>query len=570
MVRRTNVNGLLLFACLMPLAICLALVSPFCSAQTNAKAAIESSIDSVFADFDRPVSPGCAVGVFRAGEILFAKGYGQANLEHGVPITPQTVFDIASNSKQFTAFAILLLELKGTLSLDDNVQKYIPDLPDFGTAITVRHLLHNTSGLRDFGDLLELQGLGIDHPVNKLQFMELLKRQLSLNFKPGERFLYSNTNWVLLAQIIERVDGRPFRDFLDQEVFQPLGMQHTQVRDNPMQIIPGRAATYTTLEGGGFRINHSWGLASDLAGMSFIHTTIEDLARWDTNFFKEQVGGRCIAERMVVRGRLNSGENIHYACGLIVGRYRGLKTIYHGGRGGGSSQLIRFPDQRLSVAVLSNQYYTHTDAHGLALQVAELFLGDQLESGSSAPAASKGSGEAAVMEKGIERFASQYWVEEQVRRAEFVVRNGKLTEESDGEAYPLEALGNGRFQDEYETIVFSPDGARGEGTTRATGEKYQLVRWPEWNPTSSDLKEYTGDYHSDELDFSWSFHLVDGKLVMRCQGVPNLEVDPAYQDAFTLPNRLMVFHRNSDGQINRLLVSTDRVIALEFLCRKTD
>lgn len=541
---------------LLVLLVGCTLASPGSYAQGAGPEPNEVDVDAIFAEFDRPDSPGCAVGVYRAGEIVFVKGYGMANLEHGVPITPTTVFDIASNSKQFAAFAILLLERQGKLSLDDAVRRYVPELPDFGTPITVRHLMHNVSGLRDFGDLREMVGMGIEHPIDKHQFMVMLARQQALNFPPGKRYLYSNTNWVLLALIAERVDGRSYRKLMEQEVFEPLGMHHTQVRDDPMRVVPNRASTYTPLATGGYRINYAWGLASGLAGMSFVHTTVEDLARWDANFFTERVGGEGITERMYARGRLSSGAPNFYAAGLMVGQYRGLRTVYHGGYGGGSSQLIRFPDQRLSVAVLCNQYYTHTDSHGLSLRVAELYLGDVL-----APEPSR---EVLPVEE-IERYAGLYWIEEEMRRALFVVRDSVLLEVSEGEAYALEALGDGRFQDEYELIVFSPDGMQGEGTRRATGERYGLVRLQEWHPTPADLAEYEGTYYSDELDYVWDFAVADGELVLRREGVADLRLEPVYEDAFIAQNRRVAFRRGPAGMITHLFVSTDRVLDLKLI-----
>lgn len=523
---------------------------------------IAARVDSLFASFDSRDSPGCAVGVYRGGELVLARGYGMADIEGGVPVTPQTVFDVASNSKQFTALAVLLLERRGHLALDDRVRPLVPELPKHGDPITIRHLLNNTSGLRDLGDLLELRGQGIERPIDLEQAMELLSRQERLNFVAGERYQYSNTNWILLALVVERVSGQRFRDFMKVEVFARLGMHRTEVRDDWTRPIRGAARSYTPMGDSGYRVNHAWGRASGLGGMSFIHTTVEDLALWDRNFYQENVGGAGIVARMYERGRLNSGDTIFYASGLMLGRQLGLRSVFHGGHGGGSSELIRFPERKLSVAVLCNQYHTHTDARGLALEVAALFLGDTMNS----TADSEGQRRPRAFQdvrNVLMDYAGLYWIPEQARRAEFVVRNGILLEVSDGEEYPLEALGEGRFQDEWESVAFDDDGTGGRGVHRPTAEEYTLIRWPD-SYTPENPEEYLGDFFSAELDASWTIRLFEGRLVLARDGATDVQLRPALHDVFMIPGTLIEFHRTVSGEVDSLEVSTARVDGLRF------
>lgn len=514
-----------------------------------------AQVDTIFAQFDGPNSPGCAVAVYRAGEILLARGYGMADIGRREAISPATVFDIASNAKQFTALAVLLAEDDGLLSLDDAVQPYVPELPTFEAPITIRNLLHNTSGLRDFGDLLELRGTGIEARIDRDEFFDLLRRQQSLNFAPGSRYMYSNTNWILLALIVERMAGIPFGDFLEERVLEPLGMRRTEIRISPRVTAPGLATTYTPLPDSGYRVNTAWALTTDIAGMGFLHTTVEDLAAWDGAFYGGGPNGESIAERLYERGRLNSGEPTFYARGVMHGRYLRLPATFHGGQGGGSSELIRFPTHRLSVAVLCNLYHTAVDSRDLALQVAALYLP---KTDSVITRVPRVAGDPTPSE-----FAGLYWIPEQARRAEFVARSGILVEVSDDVEYPLTHLGDGAFQDAWESITFRRDGSGGEGIHRATGEQYRLVRWPA-SPPAFDPTDYAGAYRSDDLGLAWTFVARGEDLFLERASARSMRVESAYVDAFTIPDALLEFVRGVDGRVSGLSVSTARIVHLGF------
>src|SRR5437016_1615951 len=311
------------------------------------------AVDEIFADLTKRGSPGCALGVYRDGKTIYSKGYGLANLEESVPITPQSVFDIGSTSKQFSAASILLLEKQGKLSVNDDVRKYIPELPDYGQKITILHLLNHTSGLRDYLTLMELAGINTDSVTIDEDALQMVFRQKALNFAPGSDWLYSNTGFFLLSVIVKRVSGKTLREFAAENIFVPLEMTHTQYRDDHTSLIANRAMAYDAKEkGGGYRLNVSY---FEQTGDGAVHTSVEDLLKWDENFYSGQIGGKEFIREIQELGQLNSGKMLDYAKGLFIQDYRGLHTVSHGGSWGGyRAELLRFPEQHFSVACLCN------------------------------------------------------------------------------------------------------------------------------------------------------------------------------------------------------------------------
>ena len=306
---------------------------------------LQQQVDKVFTKWDSTVSPGCALSVMKDGQIIYKRGYGMADLDHDVPINPETVFHVASVSKQFTAAAISLLAQEPKLSLDDDVRKYIKELPDFGATITIRHLIHHTSGLRDQWSLLSLAGWRRSHDlITDDDVLDLMSRQKDLNFKPGEKYLYSNTGYTLLAQIVRRVSGLSLREFTTNRIFKLLDMKSTHFRDDYQETVKHMAYGYRDGRGGnGYRLSVT---NYDTVGATSLLTTVEDLAQWDENFYRPRVGGSELVEQQLQRGKLNSGKQLDYAFGLEHGKYRGLYTIDHdGGDAGYRADLLRFPEQ---------------------------------------------------------------------------------------------------------------------------------------------------------------------------------------------------------------------------------
>ena len=335
---------------------------------------LEAKVDQLFAEWDKPNSAGAALAVTRDGKIIYEQGYGTANLEYDIPITPTTIFDIASVSKQFAAFAIATLSHDGRLSLDDDIRVHLPDVPDFGSTITIRHLLHHTSGLRDWVQSLVIAGGAMDDVISFKHILKMVRHQKALNFEPGEAYLYSNTGYNLLAEIVETVTGDSFREWTDTNIFKPLAMTNTHFHDDHQMILKNRAYSYQVVENDPFKhaINNTTAL-----GSSSLYSTVEDLAKWMLNFDNTRIGEQTVIDQMHQRGVLNNGEQISYAFGLNIGEYRTLKTVDHSGSWRGfRSHLIRFPDQKFGVVILCN--LDTFNPLRLAEKVADIYLADVL------------------------------------------------------------------------------------------------------------------------------------------------------------------------------------------------
>src|SRR6266403_2526199 len=308
--------------------------------------------------------------------MVYAKGYGLANVEQNVPITPQSVFDIGSTSKQFTAASILLLQKQSKLSINDDVRKYIPELPDYRQKVTILHLLNHTSGLRDYLTLMDLAGIHIDSVTTDEDALQIVSRQQALNFAPGSDWLYSNTGFFLLSVIVKRVSEKTLREFAGENIFTPLAMTHTQFRDDHTSLIANRAMAYDAKEKApGYRLNVSY---FEQTGDGAVHTSVEDLLKWDENFYSGQIGGKEFLSEVQEQGKLNTGKVLDYAKGLFIQDYRGLHTVSHGGSWGGyRAELLRFPEQHFSVACLCNLGSARPS--GRARQVADIYLGSLMK-----------------------------------------------------------------------------------------------------------------------------------------------------------------------------------------------
>ncbi len=343
-------------------------------AYTGERSSLEK-VDRLFTNVDNKASPGAAIAILKDGEIIYSRGYGMANLEYDIPITPATVFHVASVSKQFTAFAIAMLADRGYLSLDDDVRKHMPEFPDFGDTITLRHLIHHTSGLRDQWELLAMAGWRLDDVITKEHIMKMLQHQRELNFSPGEEYLYSNMGYTVLAEIVERVSGQPFKDWTYDNIFEPLGMKNTHFHEDHRHIVRNRAYSYSPDPDNGFRKSV---LSYANVGATSLFTTVEDLARWVKNFDTFKIGNERTFNMMHQRGILNNGDQIGYAFALHVGQYRGTEVIGHGGADAGFRSYVgRYPGRNFAVILLSN--LSSIAPQRIAHSIADIFLDDVLE-----------------------------------------------------------------------------------------------------------------------------------------------------------------------------------------------
>lgn len=332
-------------------------------------------VDKLFAAWDKTTSPGAALAVIKDGQIIYERGYGMAKIEDGIVNTPDKVFDIGSVSKQFTAACVAFLVREGKIGLDDDIRKYLPEMPAYGKPVTVRHLLHHTSGLRDYNALLSLAGFRpeSDSPTVE-EALEVVRRQKKLNYMPGEEYSYTNTGYFLLSQIVERVSGKSLNAFARERIFEPLGMNKTLIQDDHTQIIKDRATGYAKGEKGWTISMSNW----DETGDGNVYTTVRDMAKWDQAFYTGEALGKDLVEMMQTTGTLNSGKKIDYAWGLVVTEHKGLKVVEHGGSWVGfRAAIVRFPEQTFSVVILAN-----LDAimpSWLAFGVADIYLADLIK-----------------------------------------------------------------------------------------------------------------------------------------------------------------------------------------------
>jgi CubicO group peptidase (beta-lactamase class C family) len=334
----------------------------------------EKMIDALFEQEIKKDSPGAAVAVIKDGSVIYKNGYGIACMDYDIPITPSTIFNVASVSKQFTAFVIALLADQGKLSLDDDIRKYLPEIYDFGKTITIRHLIHHTSGLRDQWELLMMAGWRIDDVITNEHILKIVRHQRELNFDPGEEYMYCNTGYTLMGEIVARVSGQSFREFTAKNIFEPLGMNNTHFHNDHEMIVRNMAYSYDLDGNNGFK-KIIWSFAN--VGATSLFTTVEDLAKWLDNFDKKTVGGETVINQMLQKGKLNNGTELDYAFALVFGKYRELDNFGHGGMDAGyRSHIIFFPDQKFGVVVLSN--LGSFSPYDLAMRVADIYLADQL------------------------------------------------------------------------------------------------------------------------------------------------------------------------------------------------
>ncbi len=356
-----------------PALLALPLVAGILQAQPGPR---DERVDRIFAAYDRADAPGCVLGVVRDGKFIYQRGYGMANLDYDIPNAPGMVYYVGSVSKQFTAAAIALLALDGRISLDDDIRKYFPEMPGYARPVTIRQMVHHTSGLRDIYGIMDLAGKRLEDVFPDAEAIALIARQKETNFAPGAEHLYSNSGYFLLGQLVKRVTGQSLREFAEERIFRPLGMTETHFHDEPGHLMKRRAMSYEPGPGGrGYRISYIQNF--DKIGAGGLYTTLDDLLKWDTNYYTQQVGGPAFQQMVHTRGVLTGGDTLVYAFGNNVTSYRGLRVTEHSGAlMGYKAEVLRFPDQRFSVLLQCN--YGPIDPASLAYAVAEVYLGDRM------------------------------------------------------------------------------------------------------------------------------------------------------------------------------------------------
>ena len=516
-------------------------------------AQVITEIDRIFSRWDSATLPGCTVGVSRDGRPLLTRAYGMADLEHGIANRPESIIEAGSLSKQFTAASVLLLVQQGKVALDDPARKYIPELPDYGTPLTVRHMLTHTSGLRDWGAVEGIVGWPrTSRAYTHAHVLDIVSRQRTTNFPPGSAYSYSNTGYNLAAVLVSRVSGKSFADFTREVLFEPLGMTRTSWRDDFTRVVRDRSIAYDVSPSGAVAMDMPF---ENVHGNGGLLTTVGDLLKWNENAVHAKVGGRSLIDLQRETMRLTGGEKIEYAFGLRVSSWKGVPEVSHSGATAGyRAWLAQYPTKQLSVAVLCNA--GNAGGPGLGHQMADLFLDVK----AAAPSAESAP---VVAEAQLREIAGLYRAKRRIEVLTVELRGNELRIPGPGALRPIAKdafeAGGARFD-----VVRDPkDAVRGLRVT-AGGEVIAFDRTEPANPTVADLAAFVGEYTSDEAELTLRVAVEEGKLVIHRRPDTKIALTPTFADAFTGELGGIRFLRSARGVVTEMSVSQDRVWDLRF------
>lgn len=528
-------------------AVVLSVLTIFGSAQSWADTLqlIEKAVERY-----KPTMPGCQLSISRNGQVIFSRAWGMADLEHNVPLTTGSVIEAGSVSKQFTAAAILLLEQQGKLTLQDDVRKYVPELPDYGTTITLRHLMQHTSGLKDWGAIAAINGWPRStRTYNNDDALFIMSRQKTLNNIPGAEFIYSNSGYNLFALIVERVSGQSLAEFSRSQLFVPAGMTHTEWRDNFKKIVPNRAMAYEKQD--------SVYLADMpneyVYGNGGLLTTTEDLLRWTNYIMNGKLGNPSLLPKQISTTPLNNGKGHTYAAGLFVDSLRGWRRIAHtGATASYRASLEHFPDAGLSFAWLSNSS-EFDGAAGIPSLVRNIFLQNKtVPAGNTRPAAYPLSPDKMKIYTGWYRDPrTAEGLQLAQRNDSLYVGNNKLFPAA--EHVFLSGTARLEIQPASRTLLLIQQG----DTIIYTGAGQAAV-------AEKDLSEYTGTYRSEEAEATFRVLLRDGKLIVHQDPKRDLPLEPIYKDGFRFEGGNMYFERDEKGRIHSLKIFVSRARNVVF------
>jgi len=566
MIQRLKGRSILLILVLLTShSIARAVGSDFHQAESQS-----DKVDKMFAQWSKPNSPGCELAVIKDGQIVYKRGYGMANLEHDIPMSPTSIMDTGSVSKQFTAMAVALLAEQGKLSLDDDIRKYLPEIPKYESTVMIRHLIHHTSGIRDYLTLMAIAGMRDDDYYVDGEVLSLLGRQKELNFKPGNEFLYSNSGYFLLSQIVKRTSGKTLREYAEENIFKPLGMTRTKFYDDHNEIVKNRAASYVPRKGGGFQIAAT---SLDMVGDGNVFTCVEDLFLWDQNFYHNKLGkgGPGLIDQVLTTGTLNNGEKIDYAFGLVIGEYRGLKIVEHGGAFiGYRAMTLRFPDQRFSVYLQCN--LGTMNPSNLARRVADIYLADQLK-----PEVTKaGVSDTKFIELSDEDLKSKTGTYRNPLSGmiwKFHVNDHSLFADAPNASIRFGAVSATEFRSIGAPAQITLRFENGQKSTlfiqRGTDKPIAFESVRLVTPTAAQMSEYTGEYRSDEVQASYKIVLEDGRLYLRHESeykdYPKNPLQPTTVDSFVVQGLNISFIRDTNRQISAFSLNAGRVKNIKFV-----
>jgi CubicO group peptidase (beta-lactamase class C family) len=522
-------------------------------------------VDSLVISWSIPNTPGGVIGIMEKGKLSYIKPFGLASLDYNILNTDTTIFNIGSVSKQFTAMGIVKLYLEGKISLDDNIRMYLPELPDFGHKITIRHLLHHTSGLRDIHSILTLAGWRSDDPRSNKDLYEIMKRQKELNFIPGDEYLYSNTNYIFMAMVIEKVTGEKFALWMKNNIFLPLGLTKTYVEGIATKVVKGNATSYKQQEDKSFcRAVEYW----DYSGSGNVHTTAKDLLSWLNNFSNPTHGWENAFKLLQTTDTLNNGTYFNYAFGIEIDSINGVRRISHGGGVGGFRSFVcTFPNQAVSMVVMTN-YSSSDPFFGKLNPVSEVIIPGLIQNGNQGEIAFSGFGN--VSNNNLFKYEGDYWDGDIARK--IYVRNDTLWYwRKKGNESPLQYIGN------HEFIIMPKANWKVKFNFEREKVKSMLVEssrvrdpYEPFLPviiTNQYLSDFVGNYYSPELDTYYSFSVCNDTLIGHHPRHGTFKTEAQVKkDLFKgkTPFQTINFIRDENSSIIGMRVSYDRVRNLWF------
>ena len=512
-------------------------------------------VDAFLSQWDKNDMPGCSVGAVKDGRLVYKRAFGMANLDYDVPNTTLTLFNLASASKPFTAASIALLAQQGKLSLDDDIRKYVPEIPKYDEAITIRHLLHHTSGIREYQALVFFGGGSPDNALNDKDILNMLARQKNISFAPGTKHQYSNSNYHLLGIIVGRVSRKSLRAFAEENIFKPLGMKNTRFFDNRNEVVKNRAAGYMVGQDKSISARAS---LFDLVGGGGVLTTVEDLALWDQNFYEPKVGNKELIQLLTSPGTLNNGEKTGYAFGLFLNKYRGLPVFKHSGNMQGyRAQTVTFSEQKFTAIALCNNMAIFPSA--IVEKLADIYLEGQLKPDvpSQKRVAETLPPAIALPEKEALRYAGIYANLETGKVFKLGLKDGKLINSGllQYEIPVMPVSENRLLIVEGANVtelnpVFNKSGIVSEIkilTKSGKSDVFVPVKPPLDSPEA--LSEYAGTYYSDELDANYKISLKGNNLSLQVSEDLKPTLTAAYADVFTTGPINLSFTRDDKGKI---------------------
>lgn len=497
-------------------------------------------------------APGCVAAVSLNGQVVFEKAFGLAEMEHGIPNTPQTIFESGSVAKQFTAAALVLLAQDGKLSIDDPVKKHVPEFPEYEKPVTIRHLLNHTSGIRDWGSVMSLTGVGRgDRIINNEIALDVIVHQKNLDFIPGAEYSYSNSGYNLAAIIVERVSKQKFGTFVEERLFKPIGMTKSSWRDDYQRLVPGRAQGYSkpgpTAQ---WRLNMPF---MNVVGNGGMLTTIGDWMKWNAMLDSRSLGAPLV-EALETQGILNDGRKISYALGVDVGEYKGVKQVSHsGGTAGYQTFLARYPEKKLSIGAMCNGF--PPSSGDVVDNIADEILGPFPEV--------KQAEAVKVPEEQLKKYAGLWRNPKSRNINRVVVEKGELKLGNT----PFRPMADGTFLLGDGRVTFTVD--KNDKATVAEiqnrdGSVTRLMAEVEWTPTAADLAAFAGNWYSDEARTTVTFSVEGDKAFIVQPAAYKLELRPIYRDAFFAQGNVVWITRDASGKVDKLHVTASRMRDMPF------